>query len=366
MVHKLAYIYDLKMPFDGTSFYSKNFPNATWEKYESFAEEIHIFPYKQEVEQTNLNKVTHPQVHFHPLPFPTTKSLYRHLQKVRSYCRELVKAYDYFVIRLPSHLGLFVGYECIRQSKPYLIETVGNAFEAFYYHGNLLYKIAAPILDRRMKHVIRHAKTAIYVTNNYLQRCYPSENTFEVSNATIQLQQKVSRTNTITLGMIGSLNVDFKGHQTLYEALKLLDDQGYAFTVRLLGEGQYKNELSYRQIDVIHDGLLNKEALQKWYEQLTIYVQPSITEANSRSIIEAMSFGIPVVGSTAGGTPELIEEDLLFPVRDAQQFMEKIRLLLDDSQKWEQAAQRNHDFATKYLPKNVEKARKEAFDHYMN
>lgn len=366
MVQKLAYIYDLKMPFDGTYFYSKNFPNATWEKYERFAEEIHIFPYQQDVQQTTLNKVTHPQVHFHPLPFPTTKSLYRHLQKVRTYCRKLVEAYDYFVIRLPSHLGLFVGYECIRQNKPFLIEAVGNAFEAFYYHGNPLYKVAAPILDRRMKYVIRHAKTAIYVTNDYLQRCYPSDHMFEVSNATIQSQDPVKLETPMTVGMIGSLNVEFKGHATLYKALKLLDEQGYSFTVRLLGEGTYQNDFVYQNIQVIHDGLLNKEQLKKWYEKLSLYVQPSITEANSRSIIEAMSFGIPVVGSTAGGTPELIEESLLFPVKDEQQFMTKMKLLLDDHQKWEQTARRNQDFATKYLPNYVEKARREAFNHYFN
>jgi glycosyltransferase involved in cell wall biosynthesis len=52
-----------------------------------------------------------------------------------------------------------------------------------------------------------------------------------------------------------------------------------------------------------------------------IFVLPSLSEARPRSIIEAMSLGVPVVASDVGGIPSLVEHDetgLLVPPGDAE------------------------------------------------
>ncbi len=51
-----------------------------------------------------------------------------------------------------------------------------------------------------------------------------------------------------------------------------------------------------------------------------IFVLPSLAEARPRSIIEAMSLGVPVVASDVGGIPSLVDHDetgLLVPAGDA-------------------------------------------------
>jgi glycosyltransferase involved in cell wall biosynthesis len=61
-----------------------------------------------------------------------------------------------------------------------------------------------------------------------------------------------------------------------------------------------------------------------------VFVLPSLSEARPRSIIEAMSLGVAVIGSDAGGIPSLIAHDqtgLLVPAGDAQSLANAIDLL---------------------------------------
>jgi glycosyltransferase involved in cell wall biosynthesis len=49
--------------------------------------------------------------------------------------------------------------------------------------------------------------------------------------------------------------------------------------------------------------------------------------------IEAMSFGIPVIGTNSSGTPELLEQGkagLLFEPDNAEELSNNLRLLIDD------------------------------------
>jgi glycosyltransferase involved in cell wall biosynthesis len=50
-----------------------------------------------------------------------------------------------------------------------------------------------------------------------------------------------------------------------------------------------------------------------------VYVQSSLSEGVSRSVVESLCLGVPVVATAVGGTPELIEENvsgILVPPKD--------------------------------------------------
>ena len=56
--------------------------------------------------------------------------------------------------------------------------------------------------------------------------------------------------------------------------------------------------------------------LMDWLENdVNIYIQPSLQEGLPRSVIEAMSFGIPCLGSSIAGIPELLESNCLFSTK---------------------------------------------------
>lgn len=68
---------------------------------------------------------------------------------------------------------------------------------------------------------------------------------------------------------------------------------------------------------------------------MDVFVLPSITEALSNSLMEAMAAGTPVIASRVGGTPELITDEatgLLFKEGDCRELAAKIRMLAMDAE----------------------------------
>ena len=65
-----------------------------------------------------------------------------------------------------------------------------------------------------------------------------------------------------------------------------------------------------------------------------VYVQPSRTEALSLAACEALSLGIPVVGSNVGGLPEVAS--VVFESENHRELASVINELLDDKQYYRQ------------------------------
>ncbi len=71
----------------------------------------------------------------------------------------------------------------------------------------------------------------------------------------------------------------------------------------------------------------------EWLRGIDIFVLPSLSEALSNSIMEAMASGCCTFASEAGGNPELIEHGhsgLLFPAGDAAALAQCLRLVLEN------------------------------------
>ncbi|GGG14472.1 hypothetical protein GCM10007425_05940 [Lysinibacillus alkalisoli] len=363
---KLTYIYDLKMMYDGVDYYSKNFTNQTWWQYQKVAKHITIYPIVQPYQSsTNLLPIHIPELHIQPLEhIEQTKDVYKKWWSTVAHCKEIIANSEAIVIRLPSHFGLAMGQACLQMNKPYLVEVVGNALEAYRWHGNKGYRLLASFIDKRMKKIIANAYTAIYVTENYLQAVYPSNGqAFTVYNTNLSKQLPIKRTTTFNIGMIGSLHTKYKGHYDLFHALRILDQQQIPITVYLLGEGKLP-PLTYQYITVIHEGIIDRTLMDQWYRKLQLYVQPSHTEALGRSIMEAMSHGLPVVATQVGGIPELLDHTALVKKQSPQQLATKIQALLHNEQLWQQHAKRNYTFVQRFNMTTNTVKRQQAFAHY--
>ncbi len=81
-------------------------------------------------------------------------------------------------------------------------------------------------------------------------------------------------------------------------------------------------------------GWQSQESLLPRYNQASVFVMPSLTEALGVTFLEAMAAGVPVIGTTVGGIPEIIEDGvngLLVPVESPDLLCKAIKSLLSDS-----------------------------------
>ena len=59
--------------------------------------------------------------------------------------------------------------------------------------------------------------------------------------------------------------------------------------------------------------------------EMDLYIQPSLQEGLPRAMIEAMSVGMPIIGSNAGGIPELIDKNCIFKKKNVNEIMSIIK-----------------------------------------
>ena len=96
----------------------------------------------------------------------------------------------------------------------------------------------------------------------------------------------------------------------------------------------------------------------KWLDSIDVYVHPSDTEGLPRSLIEAMSRGLPCLGSAVGGIPELLEHDFLFRKGNVNEIVALLKGLSHST--LEKQANRNFEESRKY-EKNFLDIKREQF-----
>lgn len=114
---------------------------------------------------------------------------------------------------------------------------------------------------------------------------------------------------------IGRLTND-KGIIELLLAAKELVQDGYNFTINLLGNGEYKeqitnliNELNLSEYVITHDPVFDNKRIREFYLDADIFVIASYHEGFPRTLYEAMIFGTPIITSFVGGIPDVMEAD---------------------------------------------------------
>ena len=87
---------------------------------------------------------------------------------------------------------------------------------------------------------------------------------------------------------------------------------------------------------LVFPGWANGKEKDGLLQQASVFFLPSYTEGMPMSILEAMGYGLPVVSTTVGGIPELVEHGksgFLLEPGDTEGFAEAIITLLKDSRK---------------------------------
>jgi glycosyltransferase involved in cell wall biosynthesis len=262
---------------------------------------------------------------------------------------------------LPSEIGAVAIQAAEELGKPYAIELVTCTWDALWNYGTWQAKAYAPVSWLETRRLVRRAPNVFYVTKRFLQRRYPTTgNQVGVSDVEIDdlsdeiLARRLARierpSGPFVLGLIGYLNVRFKGIHVALRALRRAREHLPEVTFRVLGTGDpaemqaLAHSLGVEDI-VRFDGTLPADRVPAWLDGVDLYLQPSFQEGLPRALVEAMSRACPALGSTAGGIPELLEGPCLHEPGDDDALARALIRTINDPELLKQAAVRNFEVA---------------------
>lgn len=190
-----------------------------------------------------------------------------------------------------------------------------------------------------------------------------------ISRGTIRDEFQIAKDD-IVLATIACL-VQRKGHTYIFEAVKTLLQSFSTIKLLVVGEGAIADDLKKLACDmeiqneVIFTGYRNDIA--NILSSTDIFVSAALMEGLGVSILEAGSYGLPIVASETGGIPDIIknqETGLLFKPGDSKDLADKLRFMLENKQKAQQMGQS----ANRWIGENfsVEKVVASYFQLYQN
>lgn len=251
-----------------------------------------------------------------------------------------IKKCDLVICRCPAISAYKAADIAHNNGIPYLAESMGDAWDAYWNHG-VQGKAIAPYMFLKMKSVVRNADYAVYVTSKYLQKRYPCKSaSIAASNVLIQdlenevlekRKQKIYRfeKKTITLMTTAAVDVWYKGQQYVIKAIKQLNSKGISIRYLVVGEGDtdYLKRIAEKEgvsSQVIFCGRLPLNEVFILLDETDIYIQPSLQEGLPRSVIEAMSRGCVCIGAHTAGIPELIDDSMVVKRKSVEDIVKKI------------------------------------------
>lgn len=328
--------------------------------------------------EAHQERITLPNIRF--LEFPNLNKpqyVFTALPKAQKRLEEAMEEVDLIFIR--GGILALLGAKAARNlGKPYLMESAGCAWNDYWNHS-LYGKIIAPYMEYSFRKITRDAKFVVYVTEKWLQKRYPTNGISDgVSDVILTriddsaLDKRIAKIrgrkpgDPWIIGTTAGVNNKIKGQQFVIEAMAELGDR-YNIRYELVGTGstEYLRSIAkkYHVEDrVIFKGETTHEEVLSWLDSIDTYIQPSMTEGLPRALIEAMSRACPVIGSTAGGIPELLESEVIFERGKVSKLISIMTSFYESD--WIKHSIINHKKAKEFQMDILDERRGRVFDQY--
>lgn len=318
----------------------------------------------------------------------------RMLPELKARVCQAVAQCDAFILRVPGLVGRVAWREITRLGKPYAVEVVGDPWDAL--GPGTWPSLFRPLFRRAgvrdLKSMCQGAMAAHYVTQKALQQRYPpGKDTYAVgfSDALMdsafaspqdmekRLQRIEARATQGTghaspfrIGFIGSMAQMYKGPDLLLRAAALCRSRGLNLETILAGDGRYKSvmiglaaKLGIADATEFAGQLPFGKAVVELLDSIDLFVLPSRAEGLPRALLEAMARGCPCVGSDAGGIPELLAADDIFPTGNYRALAEKVMEVAGNPLRLRQMAMRNFEVSRGFSPERLKGARQGFLRH---
>jgi glycosyltransferase involved in cell wall biosynthesis len=144
-----------------------------------------------------------------------------------------------------------------------------------------------------------------------------------------------------------------KGLEYLIEAAAELDGP---YELVVVGDGERRDDLEALaerlNVSVTFEGFVDPDAVGDYYRSADVFVLPSIEgEGTPNAMLEAMAWGLPVVGTDSGGVGETLrdgETGYLVPMRDSSALADAVQTLLDDGERRREMGEAARRYASEH------------------
>jgi glycosyltransferase involved in cell wall biosynthesis len=298
--------------------------------------------------------------------------------KIRHAVRRAALEADGVILRVPSALACHAFPVFRKKLQPFGVEVVGDPFDMFARDSvrHPLWRFFRWLFTLRLRQICAKACGAAYVTREALQRRYPClgyslgvsdvnlpVQAFITNYSSIQLKSRafarVPRTPSNGAGgiliYVGSLEELYKGADVLIHAFHQLIQEGVDARLVLVGDGRYRRVLEERCNGLEINGkvtfcgqLPSGERVRAELDNADIFVLPSRQEGLPRAMVEAMARGLPCIGSSVGGIPELLPPEDMVPPGDARALASKMKEVISNPVRMGRMSVRNLEVAKEY------------------
>ncbi|AQY52003.1 group 1 glycosyl transferase [Listeria weihenstephanensis FSL R9-0317] len=378
------FAYDHKFYTDGDNVLSKTaFPYETWQRYLTHSDTLtvacRLYPLTEDVQGYSVSSGE--RVSFTAIPNPSGYGYFIPRNPAIQAMRKAVRQADAVIARLPSQIGFLAVKVAKELGKPYAVEVVGDPSETYRLHGSFKAKLYAPLAKRTMQQTVAEAPFALYITKKELQRLYPTKgietscsNTElpDASRAVLLMERKNRDLNKkIVFGMMGSLDSQYKGLDVAIRALARIKNELPAFEFRILGSGassKWTRMVVENGLEDMVDFCGTKPAheVYDWLSDVDIYLQPSRTEGQGRSVIEAMAMGCPVITSKVGGMKELADPAMQFESENDAELAAIIKRLSENHALYCEQIERNYIKSLQFSKQVLTVKREQHYQKFMN
>lgn len=345
--------------------------HSFWRRYLDVFEEVRVLARVESrasvpsdwhpVESPRINVVSMPY-YFGPAQF-----LLRARDVNAAVLRAAEPSDDAVIMRVSSPAASTLCRRFRRMGRPFGLEVVGDPHDAFS-PGAIRHPLR-PLFRwwfaRELRHQCATASAVSYVTASALQRRYPpGVDAFATTYSSVDLPEAAfvgapravgdvrPPARIVTVGSLANLH---KGPDILLDAIAHCVSDGLELEVVIVGEGRHRSELESRSDRLGLTGRIRfagelpaGEAVRTQFDLADVFVLPSRAEGLPRAMIEAMARGLPCIGSTVGGIPELLISEDMVPPSDARALADKIATVIRDAHRLAGMSSRNLSRAANY------------------
>lgn len=234
----------------------------------------------------------------------------------------------------------------------------------FHLHGaefNLFYEQSPLCIKYFIQNLLNKSDVIIALSEQWKEDLLEktiNKNIKVLYNPTILKKNIIRNSKSIKVLFMGRLGKR-KGAYDIIEAAKYLKNKN--IEILLYGDGEIKQIKALILQNNLEDtvkigGWILGQDVENAYRNADIFILPSYNEGLPMSVLEALSFGLPIISTPVGGTPDAVQEGVngyLVQPGDYKSLCERIELLASNKELRKQMGKESYKIAEMKFDINI-------------